>query len=79
MGKLNQIAGDILGRVNPEAAQQLITARHIKRELGNKKLILCGSDDTAVNLDKRLVSMGVPVQHIILIRRIRALRLTAGM
>lgn len=37
MGKLNQIAGDILGRVNPEAAQQLITARHIKRELGNKK------------------------------------------
>ncbi len=58
MGKINQIIGDIYKRVNPDAANALIIARHIKRECGDKKVIICSCDEFAAKVDAKLVKMG---------------------
>lgn len=59
MSTINRIAGDILKKINPDAADILVIARHIKTECGNKRIIICACDDFAARLDKRLTAMGL--------------------
>lgn len=58
MSKINQIVGDIYKRLAPDAANRLIVARHIMRETGDKKLIICSAGNEAKLLDEQLVKMG---------------------
>lgn len=58
MSKINQIIGDVYKKINPDAANALIIARHIKREHGNKKIIICSCDEFAAKTDAQLVKLG---------------------
>jgi hypothetical protein len=59
MGKINQVIGDIYKKVDPEGANTLIIARHISRELGDRKLIICSAGDEAAALEAQLVKLGL--------------------
>lgn len=58
MGKMNQFLGDCLKKVNPQLAQEIVISRRIRRECGNKKIIICSSDTFAACVDKRLCKDG---------------------